>query len=115
MSGGSQVRIASHHYRDVRPPTSENCLPRALVVPSVDDDSIVAALPNELAELWRIEAREACNRWFTRHVLKKPVGITIEQGDVPLEPNSETGLSLLHSRRLVAVQHFQVEAGLSGQ
>ena len=83
-------------------------------MPAVDDDRIEPLLPNHRLELGGVEAAESSDRRPVRHVAQKPMGVSFEQRNIPLERHPESRPRLLARSGIAAVEHLQIQARVEG-
>src|SRR5581483_1818536 len=96
-----QMRIPAHKHFDAPLPRSPDRLPRALVVPAIHQHGIVAAVSNNPADLWCIEAPKPAVPRRVGNVFEKGMGVAGQQVHIPVKLHSKTGARLLLRRGLV--------------
>src|ERR1039457_3133159 len=114
-SRGVQVRVAPHHDFHSRFPTGPNCLPRALVMPTVNQYRVVLPAANDVRDLRSIEPRKSSVPRWVSDISQKGMRIPCKHRDVPIKFDAEAGTRLVFGSCLMTVVDVYIQIGSSGQ
>src|ERR1700740_2601154 len=101
-----KVGIPSKHYLDARPPGCPNCLPVALVMPSIHQHCIILAFSKDFSNFGGVEAGKPAVAWWVRYIAQECVRIPFQQRNIPIKGNSKSRPSLFLGCSPVAVIHM---------
>jgi hypothetical protein len=99
-----RLTIKSNHHRRLRPERADPPLHKAFLVPAKEHQCIESFLPQDLRYLWRVATAEAIQPWSTGYVLKEPMPISFEQGNIPVKVNSKTSRRLPRRRLPIGIK-----------
>ena len=103
-----EVAVAAHQHRQAVALGGEYRLPETFEAPAHHEHGVEAG--ERGGDLRRVAAEETVGRRRSRDVAQEDVGVAAEEVDVPVEGLSEARGGLLLRRRLVRVEHGEVDA-----
>src|SRR4029077_19314166 len=86
----TQVRIPTDHHFHFRLPAGPNRLPSALVMPAVDQYSVVPTSANNLPDLRSVEPTKPAAARRIGHITQERVWVPRQQRYVPIEFHSKS-------------------------
>src|SRR5512146_687366 len=107
-----QMRIPANEYSYPGFPRPPDRLPRAFVIPAIDQDSVILLLAKNSPNFRCIETCKPAVPRRVRNIFEEGMWVARQEIHVPIKLHAEASAGLFLRRRLVTEVHMHIQIGM---